>query len=258
MTIARVLVFGNVQGVGFRAYVEQVARGMQINGFIRNLDDGTVEIYVKTQKQKINAFAKRINLQEDHSDPFSLHVTKIEVAFESDRRFIKPNRKLGRFEIDYGEEADMQKEMVKKAGIATWMMRSLVSKTDSLVSKTDSLKSETKTFRKETSHNFKRLESTLGGKTDSFRKETSNNFKRLENTLGGKTDSLRKETSCNFKRLESTLGGKTDFFRKETSDNFSKLDGKYGSISKAMGSINGNITKNNKLLSKIAGVLSRA
>ena len=204
---ARILVFGNVQGVGFRAYVEQIARNMQIKGFARNLDDGSVEIYAKAPKMKIRAFVGKISIKGAPSDPFSLNVTKTDVAFEHDKNFIKPDRTLERFETDYGKESDIQKEMVKKAATATFLMHSLNSKSDSLISKTDS-------FRKETSHNFKRLESTLGSKTDSFRKETSSNF--------------------------------------------SKLDNKYGSISKAMNNISGNITKNNKLLSKIAGVLSKA
>ena len=204
---ARILVFGNVQGVGFRAYVEQIARNMQIKGFARNLDDGSVEIYAKAPKMKIRAFVGKISIKGAPSDPFSLNVTKTDVAFEHDKNFIKPDRTLERFETDYGKESDIQKEMVKKAATATFLMHSLNSKSDSLISKTDS-------FRKETSHNFK--------------------------------------------RLESTLGSKTDFFRKETSGNFYKLDSKYGNISKAMGSINGNIKKNNRILSKIATVLSRA
>lgn len=241
---ARILVFGNVQGVGFRAYVEQIARGMQVKGFVRNLDDGKVEIYAQAKKDKITAFAKRIGIKGNPSDPFSLNATKIQVVFEHSKDFIRPDRALGLFEVDYGEESNLQKEMVKKAAIATFMMHSLNSKTDS--------------FRKETSDNFKNLENTLGSKTDSFRQETSDNFKRLESTLGGKTDAFRKETSHNFRRLENTLGGKTDSFRQETSSNFNKLDRKYGNISKAMGGINGNIKKNNRILSKIAGVLSKA
>src|SRR3989344_4256664 len=107
---ARILVFGNVQGVGFRAYVEQVARNMQIKGFARNLDSGNVEIYAKAPKMKINAFVRKISIKGNPSDPFSLNVTKIEVAFERDKKFIKPDRALGLFETDYGKESDLQKE----------------------------------------------------------------------------------------------------------------------------------------------------
>ncbi|MBI2530122.1 MAG: acylphosphatase [Candidatus Diapherotrites archaeon] len=260
MAIARILVFGNVQGVGFRAYAKQIAKNMQIRGFARNLDDGSVEIYARAAKPETYAFIEKINIKGNPSDPLSLHVGKIKVLFGGDEEFIMPGRGLGVFEIDYGKELSLEnREMIEKAEIATLMMHSLNSKTDSLMS-------ETKSFRKESSNNLKRLENTLGGKTDSFRKETSSNFKRLENTLGGKTDTFRKETSNNFKRLGSTLGGKTDSFRKETSNNFSKLDGKYGSVSKTLKGINNSIKtmggsvkrmgrdmkQSNKILSKIA------
>jgi acylphosphatase len=34
-----------VQGVGFRYFVERVAVELQLTGYIRNLDDGRVEVY---------------------------------------------------------------------------------------------------------------------------------------------------------------------------------------------------------------------
>ena len=36
---------GRVQGVGFRYFVEQAAKALGIRGWVRNDDDGTVEVY---------------------------------------------------------------------------------------------------------------------------------------------------------------------------------------------------------------------
>ena len=36
---------GRVQGVGFRYFVEQAAKALGIRGWVRNHDDGTVEVY---------------------------------------------------------------------------------------------------------------------------------------------------------------------------------------------------------------------
>ncbi len=39
------VVKGRVQGVGFRYYVQRAANAVGIRGYVRNLDDGTVEVY---------------------------------------------------------------------------------------------------------------------------------------------------------------------------------------------------------------------
>ena len=44
MNVVRHLVFhGRVQGVGFRAFVEDTAAGLSLKGWVRNRRDGTVE-----------------------------------------------------------------------------------------------------------------------------------------------------------------------------------------------------------------------
>lgn len=43
----RVVYSGRVQGVGFRWQVNQVSVGFGVTGFVRNLQDGTVELLVE-------------------------------------------------------------------------------------------------------------------------------------------------------------------------------------------------------------------
>jgi len=41
----RFFVSGGVQGVGFRFFVERTAASIGVNGYVRNLFDGRVEVY---------------------------------------------------------------------------------------------------------------------------------------------------------------------------------------------------------------------
>ena len=43
---------GRVQGVGFRFFVEQSANRIGVSGWVRNLDDGDVEVYAAGSEEQ--------------------------------------------------------------------------------------------------------------------------------------------------------------------------------------------------------------
>ncbi len=49
------LIYGNVQGVGFRAATEQQANNLQLSGWVRNLPDGRVEILAQGEEKALQA-----------------------------------------------------------------------------------------------------------------------------------------------------------------------------------------------------------
>jgi acylphosphatase len=46
-------VHGDVQGVGFRYYVQRHARQLGLTGWVRNNDDGTVELVAEGAREKL-------------------------------------------------------------------------------------------------------------------------------------------------------------------------------------------------------------
>jgi acylphosphatase len=54
------IVFGRVQGVGFRAFVERAARPFGLSGYVQNLEDGTVRVFVQGQRPSIDGFVHAI------------------------------------------------------------------------------------------------------------------------------------------------------------------------------------------------------
>ena len=51
---------GNVQGVGFRYTAQDIARGFNVKGFVRNLADGRVELVTEGDAGEIERFLAKI------------------------------------------------------------------------------------------------------------------------------------------------------------------------------------------------------
>ncbi|MGC8628885.1 MAG: acylphosphatase [Candidatus Micrarchaeia archaeon] len=58
---AHYIVKGIVQGVGYRAFVTEVARKYGVRGFVRNLPDGDVEIFAEAQQDLLKMFENEIS-----------------------------------------------------------------------------------------------------------------------------------------------------------------------------------------------------
>jgi acylphosphatase len=58
---------GNVQGVGFRYSVRQIAKGFDVTGSVRNLRDGRVELLVTGEEDELRAFLEAIGQSELHA-----------------------------------------------------------------------------------------------------------------------------------------------------------------------------------------------
>lgn len=61
MNQIKVLYSGTVQGVGFRFTVESIARKFKVTGYVKNLDDGTVEVVAEGDDFKTEDFLNAIS-----------------------------------------------------------------------------------------------------------------------------------------------------------------------------------------------------
>jgi acylphosphatase len=69
------LIYGNVQGVGFRAFTQKSGRRLGLFGWVRNLKDGSVEVLVLGDKLKIVEFEGEIR-----QGPSISRVDRLDVA----------------------------------------------------------------------------------------------------------------------------------------------------------------------------------
>ena len=75
MIARRAIVSGRVQGVGFRFFTEDAAAREGINGWVRNVPDGRVEIEAEGEAEAIERFEHRIR----HGPP-GARVERVEVT----------------------------------------------------------------------------------------------------------------------------------------------------------------------------------
>ena len=77
MIARQVFYEGRVQGVGFRFTVKQLARGYEVTGWVRNLDDGRVELQCSGERAEVDAFLEAIAESELKSHIKSVTVEPI-------------------------------------------------------------------------------------------------------------------------------------------------------------------------------------
>jgi acylphosphatase len=130
MTVkANVYVYGSVQAVGYRVYVKSVAMLMSVKGLVRNLGDGSVEIFAEAEKDVLEKFIKAVDVKGRPADVLSLNVERIEVRWEGESGYTGPWRQYKQFEIDYGEEIarPVEREMIESLELAKLYFTKLVT-----------------------------------------------------------------------------------------------------------------------------------
>lgn len=70
------LVSGQVQGVGYRAYVRQQARDLGVTGYAENLADGRVEVVAEGHRADLDLLLVRM-----HTGPAHAVVTEVAVEW---------------------------------------------------------------------------------------------------------------------------------------------------------------------------------
>jgi acylphosphatase len=75
-TTAHIYVEGEVQGVGFRASTWNVARRFGVNGWVRNLSDGRVEVMIEGEKSSVDKLVGWCN-----RGPSGSYVTNVRVEW---------------------------------------------------------------------------------------------------------------------------------------------------------------------------------
>jgi tRNA pseudouridine55 synthase len=69
-------VYGRVQGVGYRYFVKEKAQSLDIFGYVKNLEDGTVEVLAQGREENLQKL-----IEEFKKGPFLARVDKLDIVF---------------------------------------------------------------------------------------------------------------------------------------------------------------------------------
>jgi len=60
MPVYKIIVTGRVQGVGFRAFTQNLATSLGVKGYVRNLRNGNVEVVAEADEDTLKMFCNRL------------------------------------------------------------------------------------------------------------------------------------------------------------------------------------------------------
>ena len=82
----RIIFKGRVQGVGFRFHSLRIATDLNLTGSVKNLYNGSVEVYVQGHTENIDAFVRELDNQRfvriESKDISKLEIKENENSFE--------------------------------------------------------------------------------------------------------------------------------------------------------------------------------
>ena len=72
---AEIILKGRVQKAGFRDYIDEIAFNLNLRGWVKNLDDGTVKVVCEGSSKDIEKFVDKIKI---HEYPIRVEDAKVE------------------------------------------------------------------------------------------------------------------------------------------------------------------------------------
>jgi len=74
------IVFGHVQGVGFRSWTASLAKHFNVKGWVRNNSDGSVELVAEGNTDDLNQFSEHLKSGNSYSEVEQITQNQITVS----------------------------------------------------------------------------------------------------------------------------------------------------------------------------------
>jgi acylphosphatase len=188
---AEIVVYGEVQRVGYRYVVQDIARRLNVKGYVQNMPDGTVKIIAEGPKETMKRFIKALKVKEP-----PIKIKRIQT------KFLKPTAEFKYFTIKYGKLAD---EIA--GGFGTGLKYINLSRSETKQG-FQALKTETKkgfqTLQTETKVGFQTVVSEIKDMRNDMNQnfqETTAKYDVISKTLGEAVKTIQEESIKTRKEL---------------------------------------------------------
>ena len=190
---AEIIISGRVQKAGFRDFIDEIAFDLNLDGYVKNLDDGTVEIVCEGEEGPIRDFLEKINIIQ-----YPIRVENIDVVYKD------PTWEYKTFEVI--REEDLTLATYERMDAAVRYMRQMNS---DLGQKIDGL-----------GENLSQKIDGLGVKIDQNRAE----IREMNSNLGQKIDGLGEKIDQNRVETTSEIRLSRDDFRSHLDERISNIE----------------------------------
>ena len=187
---AEIIISGRVQKAGFRDFIDEIAFDLNLDGYVKNLDDGTVEVVCEGEESPIREFLEKINIIQ-----YPIRVENIDVVYKN------PTCEYKTFEVI--REEDLTLATYERMDAAVRYMRQMNS---DLGQKIDGL-------GENLGQKIDGLGENLGQKIDGLGENLSQKIDGLGENLSYKIDGLGEKIDQNraeIREMNSNLGHKID------------------------------------------------
>ncbi|MCL4325253.1 MAG: acylphosphatase [Candidatus Thermoplasmatota archaeon] len=253
----RLILTGNVQQIGLRETIKNRAISMKVKGSVKNLDDGTVEIYCDIPENALETFKNAIKAP---------NIESIEVYKEGTDGYGIPETDFSRFHVIRNED-----EIAETLSIMTMtgikMNESMQKGFEVLGEKIDSgnkmLGEKIDLGNKMLGEKIDSGNKMLGEKIDSGNKMLGEKIDLGNKMLGEKIDLGNKMLGEKIDSGNKMLGEKIDSMHNDMNVRFDRLDDKYKLISETLTNFilefkeyNKKLDVHNEKLDKILAILT--
>ena len=125
MKRVKAFVEGMVQGVGYRYNVKHIAMKHKVKGYVKNLDDGRVEIVAEGDDEHISIFLEEVRIRKE-----PIYVEDMHVTYE------EPTGEFKTFKIVTGS---LEEEMTEGFSTGALYFNVMLSKQDQMLAKQDQM-----------------------------------------------------------------------------------------------------------------------